>query len=42
MKVQVAAWLKIGSSSGTEYLGLKVGNINPDEPEMYTVGPFFC
>jgi hypothetical protein len=30
VKVQVAAWLKIGRSSGTEYLSLKVGNNNPD------------
>jgi hypothetical protein len=41
VKVQVAAWLKIGRSSGTEYLSLKVGNNNPDEPEDYTVGPFY-
>jgi hypothetical protein len=41
VKVQVAAWLKIGRSSGTEYLSLKVGNNNPDEPETYTVGPFY-
>jgi len=26
VKVQVAAWLKIGRSSGTEYLSLKVAN----------------
>jgi hypothetical protein len=41
IKVQVAAWLKIGRSSGTEYLSLKVGNNNPDDPESYTVGPFY-
>jgi hypothetical protein len=41
VKVQVAAWLKIGRSSGTEYLSLKVGNNNPDDPETYTVGPFY-
>ena len=41
VKVQVAAWLKIGRSSGTEYLSLKVGNNNPDAPETYTVGPFY-
>jgi hypothetical protein len=41
VKVQVAAWLKIGRSSGTEYLSLKVGNNNPDDPEIYTVGPFY-
>ena len=41
VKVQVAAWLKIGRSSGTEYLSLKVGNNNPEEPEDYTVGPFY-
>jgi len=41
VKVQVAAWLKIGCSSGTEYLSLKVGNNNPDDPETYTVGPFY-
>ena len=41
VKVQVAAWLKIGRSSGTEYLSLKVGNNNPEEPETYTVGPFY-
>jgi hypothetical protein len=41
VKVQVAAWLKIGRSSGTEYLSLKVANNNPDDPETYTVGPFY-
>jgi hypothetical protein len=41
VKVQVAAWLKIGRSSGTEYLSLKVGNNNPEDPEDYTVGPFY-
>lgn len=41
VKVQVAAWLKIGRSSGTEYLSLKVGNNQPDDPETYTVGPFY-
>jgi hypothetical protein len=41
VKVQVAAWLKIGRTSGTEYLSLKVGNNNPDDPETYTVGPFY-
>jgi len=41
VKVQVAAWLKIGRSSGTEYLSLKVGNNNPEDPETYTVGPFY-
>lgn len=41
IKVQVAAWLKIGRSSGTEYLSLKVGNNNPEDPESYTVGPFY-
>lgn len=41
VKVQVAAWLKIGRSSGTEYLSLKVGNNNPEDPESYTVGPFY-
>ncbi len=41
VKVQVAAWLKIGRSSGTEYLSLKVGNNNPDDPETYSVGPFY-
>jgi hypothetical protein len=41
VKVQVAAWLKIGRSSGTEYLSLKVGNNNADDPETYTVGPFY-
>ena len=40
-KVQVAAWLKIGRSSGTEYLSLKVGNNDPEDPETYTVGPFY-
>lgn len=41
VKVQVAAWLKIGRSSGTEYLSLKVGNNDPEAPESYTVGPFY-
>jgi hypothetical protein len=41
VKVQVAAWLKIGRSSGTEYLSLKVGNNNPENAETYTVGPFY-
>jgi hypothetical protein len=41
VKVQVAAWLKIGRSSGTEYLSLKVGSNNPEDPEDYTVGPFY-
>jgi hypothetical protein len=41
VKVQVAAWLKIGRSSGTEYLSLKVGNNDPEDPESYTVGPFY-
>jgi len=41
LKVQVAAWLKIGRSSGTEYLSLKVGNNKAEEPERYTVGPFY-
>ena len=40
-KVNVAAWLKIGRTSGTEYLSLKVGNNTPEEPEEYTVGPFY-
>ena len=33
--------LKIGRSSGTEYLSLKVGNNDPEDPETYTVGPFY-
>jgi hypothetical protein len=41
VKVQVAAWLKIGRTSGTEYLSLKVGNNDPEDPETYTVGPFY-
>jgi hypothetical protein len=41
VKVQVAAWLKIGRTSGTEYLSLKVGNNDPEDPESYTVGPFY-
>ena len=41
VKVNVAAWLKIGRTSGTEYLSLKVGNNNPDDPEEYSVGPFY-
>ena len=41
VKVQVAAWLKIGRSSGTEYLSLKVGNNDPEAPESYSVGPFY-
>ena len=34
VKVNVAAWLKIGRTSGTEYLSLKVGNNNPEEPRI--------
>ena len=41
IKVNVAAWLKIGRTSGTEYLSLKVGNNNPEEPTDYSVGPFY-
>jgi hypothetical protein len=41
VKVQVAAWLKIGHNSGTEYLSLKVGNNSPDDPQRYSVGPFY-
>lgn len=41
VKVQVAAWLKIGHTSGTEYLSLKVGNNSPDDPQHYSVGPFY-
>ena len=40
VKVQVAAWLKI-SHGGTEYLSLKVGNNSPDDPQHYSVGPFY-
>ena len=41
VKVQVAAWLKIGRNSGTEYLSLKVANNDPENPESFTVGPFY-
>lgn len=41
VKVNVAAWLKIGRSSGTEYLSLKVGNNSQEDPEDYSVGPFY-
>ncbi len=41
VKVNVAAWLKIGRASGTEYLSLKVGNNSAESPEDYTVGPFY-
>ncbi|MEO7208173.1 MAG: hypothetical protein ABI145_15655 [Steroidobacteraceae bacterium] len=41
VKVNVAEWLKIGRTSGTEYLSLKVGNNSPDDPEDYSVGPFY-
>jgi hypothetical protein len=41
VKVNVAAWLKIGRSSGTEYLSLKVGNNRAESPEEFTVGPFY-
>lgn len=41
VKINVAAWLKIGRSSGTEYLSLKVGNNSQEEPEQYSVGPFY-
>jgi hypothetical protein len=41
IKVNVAAWLKIGRSSGTEYLSLKVGNNRAESPEEFTVGPFY-
>jgi len=40
-KVNVAAWLKIGRQSGTEYLSLKVGNNSAENPDVYTVGPFY-
>lgn len=41
VKVNVAAWLKISPTTGTEYLSLKVGNNSQDDPEDYTVGPFY-
>lgn len=40
-KVNVAAWLKIGRNSGSEYLSLKVGNNSAETPEDFTVGPFY-
>ena len=41
VKVNVAAWLKIGRASGVEYLSLKVGNNTVEDPEAYSVGPFY-
>ncbi len=41
LKVNVAAWLKIGRQSGTEYLSLKVGNNSAENPDAYSVGPFY-
>ena len=41
VKVNVAAWLKISPTTGTEYLSLKVGNNSQEDPEDYTVGPFY-
>ena len=41
LKVNAAAWLKIGRTSGTEYLSLKIGNNSEQAPEDYTVGPFY-
>jgi len=41
VKVNVAAWLKIGRNSGSEYLSLKVGNNSAESPEDFTVGPFY-
>lgn len=40
VKVNVAAWLKIGRN-GTEYVSLKIGNNSAQDPEDYTVGPFY-
>ena len=41
LKVNVAAWAKVGRESGGDYLSLKIGNNSAEHPEVYTVGPFF-
>ena len=41
LKVNVAGWQKTGRENGTPYLSLKIGNNNKDQPEDYSVGPFF-
>ena len=41
VKVNVAAWHKVGRESGAEYLSLKVANNSADNPEQYSVGPFY-
>lgn len=41
LKVNVAAWAKVGRESGSDYLSLKVANNTEEQPDVYTVGPFF-
>ena len=41
LKVNVAAWPKVGRESGGDYLSLKIGNNSAEHPEVYTVGQFF-
>lgn len=40
-KVNVAGWSKIGRESGTEYVSLKAGNNSAEQPDVYSVGPYF-
>ena len=41
VKVNCAAWQKTGRENGTPYLSLKIGNNTKEQPDVYTVGPFF-
>jgi hypothetical protein len=41
LKVNVAAWSKVGRESGSNYLSLKIGNNTAEHPDVYSVGPFF-
>ena len=41
VKINVAGWSKVARDTGTEYLGLKIGNNDPEHPDVYSVGPFY-
>jgi hypothetical protein len=41
VKVNIAGWLKTGRESGKPYMSLKAGNNSEENPEVYTVGPFY-
>ena len=41
LKVNVAGWQKTGRENGTPYLSLKVGTNTKEDPEAYSVGPYF-